>query len=107
MSTSGNLPYHIKFSTDIIRTLGSLWARPHDIMISFVAVSLFIRVLIIETLNLLSQHFIEDILRLFRHVLTSSFFSFHSKLNILRVLHTVSPLSLVIASHYMEKQATH
>jgi retron-type reverse transcriptase len=36
----------------------------------------FTPVRIVESLNLLSQHFSEDILALFRHVLTSTYFSF-------------------------------
>jgi hypothetical protein len=38
-------------------------------MTSFAVASLFTRVLIVESFNLLSQHFSEDILALFRHVL--------------------------------------
>jgi hypothetical protein len=45
-------------------------------MVSFDVVSLFTRVPILESLNLLRQHFSEDILALFRHVLTSTYFSF-------------------------------
>jgi hypothetical protein len=43
-------------------------------MVSFDIVSLFSQVPIVESLNLLSQHFCEDILALFRHVLTSTYF---------------------------------
>jgi hypothetical protein len=45
-------------------------------MVSFDVVFLSTRVPIVESLNLLRQHFIEDILALFRHVLTSTSFSF-------------------------------
>jgi hypothetical protein len=76
-------------------------------MVSFYVVSFFIRVQITEVLKLLTQHFDEDILRLFCHFLTSSFFSFCSQLNILSVLHMVTPLSLGIANHCKEEQATH
>ena len=43
-------------------------------MVSFDVVSLFTCVPIVESLDLLSQHFSEDILALFRHVLTSTYF---------------------------------
>jgi hypothetical protein len=56
--------------------LGSLRICPQDIMVSFDVVSLFTRVPIKETMSLLSRHFEEDILKLFRHVLTSSYFCF-------------------------------
>jgi hypothetical protein len=45
-------------------------------MVSFDVVSLFTRVPIVESFNILSQHFSEDILALFSHVLTSTYFSF-------------------------------
>jgi hypothetical protein len=47
-------------------------------MVSFDVVLHFIRVQITEVLNLLTQHFNEDILRLFRHVPTSFYFTFQS-----------------------------
>jgi hypothetical protein len=71
-------------------------------MVSFDVASLFNRVLIMGALNLLSQHFEVDILRLFHHVLTSSFLSFSSQLNILTVLNILSPLSQVTANYYRE-----
>jgi hypothetical protein len=72
-------------------------------MVSFDVVSLFTRVPIKETMNLLGWHFEEDILRIFRHVLTTSYFSFNSQFyeQIVGVA-MCSPLSPVIASFYME-----
>jgi hypothetical protein len=43
-SHTGNSPHHAKNSTDFVRTLLSLSVGPQDIMVSFDAVSLFIRV---------------------------------------------------------------
>jgi hypothetical protein len=48
-------------------------------MVSFDVVSLFTRVPLKETMDLLERHFEEDILRLFRHVLTTSYLSFNSR----------------------------
>jgi hypothetical protein len=62
-------------------------------MVSFDVASLANRVLIMGALNLLSQHFEEDILRLFHQVLTSSFLSFSSQLNILSVKYSFTTVS--------------
>jgi hypothetical protein len=48
-------------------------------MISFNTVSLFTRVPIKETMDLLGRHFEEDVLGLFRHVLTTSNFTFNGQ----------------------------
>jgi hypothetical protein len=72
----GSFPHHVRNSTEFVHTLGSLHVGPQDIMITFDVVSLFTRVPLKETMSLLSRHFEEDILTLFRHVLTSSHFSF-------------------------------
>lgn len=60
-------------SEKFVRTLDTLRVNHKDISFSFDAVSLFIRVPHKDVLNLLSQHFDEDNLRLFCHVLMSSF----------------------------------
>jgi hypothetical protein len=48
-------------------------------MVSFDVVSLFTKGPIEEALDLVYRHFKEDILRLFLHALTVSFFSFGSQ----------------------------
>jgi hypothetical protein len=63
---------------DFIDTIRTLRAGPRDI-VSFDVVSLFTMVPFEEALRLLSRHFDEAILRLFCHVLTSSFFSFNGQ----------------------------
>jgi hypothetical protein len=56
-----------------------------------------------EALRLLSRHFDETILRLFRHVLTSSFFSFNGQFyEQTDGVAMVSPLSPVTANYFME-----
>jgi hypothetical protein len=64
---------------DFIDTIHTLRTGPRDILVSFDVVSLFTMVPIEEALRLLNQHFDEVILRLFRHVLTSSFLSFNGQ----------------------------
>jgi hypothetical protein len=64
---------------EFIDTIRTLRAAPQDILVSFDVVSLFTMVPIQEALRLLSRHFDDAILRLFRHVLTSSFFSFNDQ----------------------------
>jgi hypothetical protein len=45
-------------------------------MVSFNVVSLFTKVLIVGSLELLSHHFEDEVLALFTHVLTSTYFCF-------------------------------
>ncbi|XP_023726043.1 uncharacterized protein LOC111874629, partial [Cryptotermes secundus] len=71
-------------------------------MVSFDVVSLFIRVPIEDTMDLLGRHF-EDILRLFHHVLTTSCFNFNGQFyEQTDGVAMGSPLSPVIANLYME-----
>jgi hypothetical protein len=72
-------------------------------MVSFGVVSLFTRVPIRKTMSLLGRHFKEGILTLFRHVLTSSYFSFAGKFyKQIDGVAMGSPLSPVITNFYME-----
>jgi hypothetical protein len=59
--------------------LGCLQAGSQTIMINCSVALLFTMLLTTEAMSLLSQHFAEDILRLFCDVLTSSYFSFSSQ----------------------------
>jgi hypothetical protein len=68
-------------------------------MVSFDGLSLFTSVRIRETMSLLSRHFEEDILRPFRQVLTSSYFSFAGQFyEQIDGVAMVSPLFTVIAN---------
>jgi retron-type reverse transcriptase len=72
-------------------------------MVSFDVVSLFTKVPLKCTMDLLGRHFTEDILRLFRHVLTTSYFSINGQFyEQIDGVAMGSPLSPVIANFYME-----
>ncbi|PNF15534.1 hypothetical protein B7P43_G16534 [Cryptotermes secundus] len=100
---TGNGPRHVRNSMEFVHTLDSLHVDPHDIMVSFDVVSLFTRVPIKDTMGLLGRHFEENILRLFRHVLTTSYFTFNGQFyEQTDGVAMGSPLSPVISNLYME-----
>jgi len=70
----GNSLHHLRNSEDFICALGSFQVQLNDILVSF-DISLFTRVPI-GVLNLQSWQFDEGDIRLFHHILTSSYFSF-------------------------------
>jgi hypothetical protein len=76
---NGHSPHHIRNSIEFVQVLGSLQVDTHDIIVSFDIVSLFAKVPIRETMNLLGRHFEEDILGLFRHVITTSYYTFNGQ----------------------------
>jgi hypothetical protein len=84
-------------------------------MVSFDVVSLFTNVPIGDSLKLLSQHFQKDILALFHHTLTSTYFCFDGQYyEQTDGVAMGSPLSPVIANFFMEdfekkavEQSTH
>jgi hypothetical protein len=99
----GHSPNNIKYSIEFVQFLSSLQVDTRDIMVSFDIVSLFTKVPIKETMDLLGSHFEEDILGLFRHVLTTSYFTFNGQFY--RQTYGVamgSLLSPVIVNFYME-----
>jgi hypothetical protein len=57
-----------------------LWVQPNGNLISFDITSLFMKVPIRYFLNPLSWQFDEVYIRLFHHILTSSFFCFNGQL---------------------------
>ncbi|XP_023708595.1 uncharacterized protein LOC111865094 [Cryptotermes secundus] len=72
-------------------------------MVSFDVVSLFMKVPIKDTMDLLGGNFTKDVLRLFHNVLTTSYFSFDGQFY--EQTYSVamgSPLSPVIANFYMK-----
>jgi hypothetical protein len=73
---TGNSTHHVKNSFQFIQTLESINIKPNELTVSFDVVSLFTNVPIGDSLKLLQQHFEEDILALFKHTLTSTYFCF-------------------------------
>jgi hypothetical protein len=94
---------HVRNSVEFTHTVTILWAGPQDILDSLDVFSLFTKVPIGDALHLLSCHFDEVTLRLFRHVLTSSFSIFSGKF--CEQTYSVvmgSLLSPAIANYFME-----
>jgi retron-type reverse transcriptase len=84
-------------------------------MVSFDVVSLFTNIPIVDSLELLSHHFEDDVLALFKHVLTTTYVCFDGQFyEQTEGVAMGSPLSPVIANFFMEdfeknaiEQATH
>jgi len=100
---TGKTAHHVKNSFHFIEMLKSLQIKPGDVMVSFVVVSLFTKVPVEESFTLLNQHFNNEILALYKHVLTSTYFcmdgQFYEQTDGVAM---GSPLSPVIANFYME-----
>jgi hypothetical protein len=112
---TGNSVHHVKNSFQFIQILELLRVQTEDLMVSFDMVSLFTNVPIVDSLELLSHHFEDDVLALFKHVLTSTYFCFDGQFyEQTDEVAMGSPLSPVIANFFMEHfekkaidQATH
>ena len=76
---TGTTMHHVKNSAQFIQILQTIQIKPHDLLVSFDIVSLFINVPIGDSLLLLEQHFNNDLVNLFRHVLTSTYFCFNGQ----------------------------
>jgi len=66
----------MKISIQFVQILESLRVQPEDLMVIFDVVSLFTNVPIVDSIKLLSHHFEDDVLALFKHALTSTYFCF-------------------------------
>jgi hypothetical protein len=72
-------------------------------MVSFDVVSLFIKVLVVDSLTLFSRYFNHEILSLYKHVLTSTYFCIDIQLYEQTAGAAMgSPISPVIAIFYVE-----
>ena len=100
---TGNSTHHIKNSFHFTEIVDSLQVNPEDLMVSFDVESLFTKVPVADSLSLLSQHFEDSILALFRHVLTSTYFCYDGQVyEQTDGIAMDSPLSPVIANFFME-----
>ena len=70
------IPRCLKFICQFVQILESIRVQPEDLMVSFDMVSLFTNIPIVDSLELLSQHFEDGVLTLFKHALTSIYFCF-------------------------------
>jgi len=71
--------HHVKNLAQFIQILQTIQIEPHDLLVSFDIVSLFTNVPIGDSLLLPEQHFNNDLVNLFRHVLTSTYFCFNGQ----------------------------
>ena len=99
----GNTEHHIKNSAHFVKLLKDIKLKEHDLLVSFDVESLFTMVPINDTLKLLMNHFSSEILELFRHCLTSSYFlwndQFYEQIDGVAM---GGPLSPVVANFFME-----
>jgi len=112
---TGNSAHLVENFFHFVQILVSLRVQPEHIMVSFDVVSLFTEVRIVDSIELLSHHFEDDVLTSLKHILTSTYFcyggQFYEQTDGVAL---DSPLSPVIANFFMEdfekktiEQATH
>lgn len=100
---TGNSTHHVKNSIHFTQILENLQVQPGDLMVSFYVVSLFTKVPVEDSLSLLSHHFADDILALFKLLLTSTYFCFDGQyFEQTDGVAMGSPLSPVTANFFME-----
>jgi len=100
---TGRSTQHVKNSSQFVQTLDSIILQPEEILVSFDVISLFTNVPIVQSLDLLSKHFNKDILVLFKHTFTSTYFCSNGQYYEQTVgVAMASHLSPVLANFYME-----
>ncbi|XP_030764236.1 uncharacterized protein LOC115888610 [Sitophilus oryzae] len=100
----GNTNSYVKDSTHFVQKLKDIKLEPSDIMVSFDVVSLFTRVPLGESMDLIKESFPPDIAELFRVCLTGSYFLWNG--NYYEQTEGVamgSPISPIIANFFMER----
>lgn len=99
----GTCEHHVKNSTEFVKNIHNIKLDPQDILVSFDVVSLFTRVPLKDALQLLESNFTPDVIALFKHVLTSTYFLYDGQFYEQQDgVAMGSPLSPAIANFYME-----
>ena len=99
----GKTSSFVKDSYHFIDILKKEVVTSTDLLVSFDVESLFTNVPLEDTMLLIKERYPEDITELFRHCLTSSYFSFHNKIYEQQEgVAMGSPLSPVVANLFME-----
>ena len=100
----GQTSSFVKDSKHFVDKLKDIVIGPQDILVSFDVVSLFTNVPLQQALSHLQEIFSEDIINLFRHSLTTTYFQWNQTFYEQKDgVAMGSPLSPVIANFYMEK----
>ncbi|XP_046401606.1 uncharacterized protein LOC124167667 [Ischnura elegans] len=99
----GHGDHHIQNSSKFVKTIADMRLESTDIMVSFDVVSLFTRVPIMDTMELLKGKFDHDTVLLFHHALTTTYFKYNDTFyEQTDGVAMGSPLSPVIANFFME-----
>ncbi|PSN48481.1 hypothetical protein C0J52_11724 [Blattella germanica] len=100
----GTCIHHVRNSMDFIETLKGITISSSDVLVSFHVESLFTRVPLKETLDLLRPHFDDNVISLFHHVLTSTYFLYNGAYyEQTDGVAMGSPLSPAVANFYMQE----
>ncbi|XP_046398161.1 uncharacterized protein LOC124164967 [Ischnura elegans] len=95
--------HHVKNSAEFVNILDDIKVKDTDILVSLDVVSLFTRVPLVDTIELLQNIFDENTVKLFHHVLTSTYFKYDQEFfEQTDGVPMGSPLSPAIANFYME-----
>ena len=95
--------HHVKNSLEFVKTIKGIRVDTTDILVSLDVVSLFTCVPLADTMRLLAERFDSDTVKLFHHVLTSTYFSFDGEYyEQTEGVAMGSPLSPAVANFYME-----
>jgi hypothetical protein len=94
---------HIRNSEAFVQKLQSIKLQETDILVSFDVVSLFTKVSLNDTIQLLSAKFNKQTVDLFRHILTTTYFLYDGSFYYQKDgVAMCSPLAPVIANFYVE-----
>ena len=100
---TGKTGSYVKDSSHFVKLLEDQVVTNTDLLVSFDVESLFTNVPLEDTMSLIGEVYPEDITALFRHCLTSSYFSYEGRIYEQREgVAMGSPLSPVVANFFME-----